>query len=337
MDIRELASIKSGFFEALEKANTEGSLLELKGAYVGKKRGVIADLLARIPSLPSEERKAFGQSVNLLKQEVEEALNRALSGLNAKKSAIPKMDLTLPGKGSHRGHLHPLTTVRREIEEIFISMGYAVASGPEVEDPYHNFEALNTPADHPSRDIQDTFYLEEGDLLLRTQTSPVQIRSMETRKPPLKLIAPGRVFRRDDDVSHSPMFFQVEGLVVDEDITMADLKGTLLTFYRKLFKKELAIRFRPSYFPFTEPSAETDLTCVICGGSGCKVCKRIGWLEVGGCGMVDPKVFEFVGIDPEKYTGFAFGLGIDRMAMLKYGIDNIKYLLENDMRFLEQF
>lgn len=337
MGSEELARIKSGFFEALGKAETEGSLMELKGNYVGKKRGILADLLSRIPTLPPEERKAFGQSVNLLKQELEEALTLAIADLNRKKSAIPQIDMTLPGKGSERGHLHPLTIVRREIENIFISMGYAVAAGPEVEDPYHNFEALNTPADHPSRDIQDTFYLESGNLLLRTQTSPVQIRSMETRKPPLKLIAPGRVFRRDDDVSHSPMFFQVEGLVVDENITMADLKGTLLTFYRKLFRKDLAIRFRASYFPFTEPSAETDLTCVICGGSGCKVCKRTGWLEVGGCGIVDPKVFEFVGIDPERYTGFAFGLGIDRMAMLRYGIDNIKYLLENDMRFLEQF
>jgi len=337
MGVEELAGIKSGFFAELEKVRTEGELLELKGNYVGKKRGVVPDLLAKIPSLPPEERKAFGHSVNLLKQEIEGALNSAMADLDRKKSAIPPIDITAPGTGSERGHLHPLTIVRREIEEIFISMGYAVASGPEVEDPYHNFEALNTPADHPSRDIQDTFYLDAGDLLLRTQTSPVQIRSMERRKPPLKLIAPGRVFRRDDDVSHSPMFFQVEGLVVDEDITMADLKGTLLAFYRKLFHKDLSIRFRASYFPFTEPSAETDLTCVICGGSGCKVCKRTGWLEVGGCGMVDPKVFQFVGIDPEKYTGFAFGLGIDRIAMLKYGIDNIKYLLENDMRFLEQF
>lgn len=337
MGVDELAAIKNRFFNELRNVSSEGELLELKGNYVGKKRGVIVDLLSRIPSLPPEERKAFGQSVNILKQEVEEALGNAVSELNKKKSAIPPIDLSLPGRSPETGHLHPLTTVRREIEEIFISMGYAVAAGPEVEDPYHNFEALNTPADHPSRDIQDTFYLDVRDLLLRTQTSPVQIRSMERRKPPLKLIAPGRVFRRDDDVSHSPMFFQVEGLVVDENITMADLKGTLLTFYRKLFRKDLSIRFRASYFPFTEPSAETDLTCVICGGAGCKVCKRTGWLEVGGCGMVDPKVFEFVGIDPEKYSGFAFGLGIDRITMLKYGIDNIKYLVENDMRFLEQF
>lgn len=337
MGAEELARIKTGFFDELRNAGSEGELLELKGNYVGKKRGIIVDLLSKIPSLPPEERKAFGQSVNALKQEVEEALGNALSELNRKKCAIPPFDLSLPGRSPERGRLHPLTTVRGEIEEIFISMGYAVATGPEVEDPYHNFEALNTPADHPSRDIQDTFYLDAKDLLLRTQTSPVQIRSMERRKPPLKLIAPGRVFRRDDDVSHSPMFFQVEGLVVDENITMADLKGTLLTFYRKLFRRDLSIRFRASYFPFTEPSAETDLTCVICGGSGCKVCKRTGWLEVGGCGMVDPKVFEFVGIDPDKYSGFAFGLGIDRITMLKYGIDNIKYLIENDMRFLEQF
>lgn len=337
MGAEELAKIQTDFFNELHRVQTEGELLELKGNYIGKKRGVIVDLLAKIPSLPADERKSFGQSVNLLKQEVETALNNALADLNRKKSAIPLIDLTLPGKGSERGHLHPLTIVRREIEDIFISMGYAVAAGPEVEDPYHNFEALNTPADHPSRDIQDTFYLDVKDLLLRTQTSPVQIRSMEKRKPPLKLVAPGRVFRRDDDVSHSPMFFQVEGLVIDEKITMADLKGTLLTFYKKLFQKDLSIRFRASYFPFTEPSAETDLSCVICNGSGCKVCKKSGWLEVGGCGMVDPKVFEFVGIDPEKYSGFAFGLGIDRIAMIKYGIDNIKYFLENDLRFLEQF
>jgi phenylalanyl-tRNA synthetase alpha chain len=333
----ELVRIKTDFFNELKRVENESALLELKGNYIGKKRGIIVDLLSKIPSLPPDERKTFGQSINQLKQEIEEAINNYLTGLNIRKSAIAKVDLTLPGKNTERGHLHPLTIVRREIEDIFISMGYAVATGPEVEDPYHNFEALNTPSDHPSRDIQDTFYLDVRDLLLRTQTSPVQIRSMEKRKPPLKLIAPGRVFRRDDDVSHSPMFFQVEGLVVDENITMADLKGTLLTFYRKLFHKDIEIRFRASYFPFTEPSAETDLSCVICNGEGCKVCKKTGWLEVGGCGMVDPKVFEFVGIDPEKYSGFAFGLGIDRMAMIKYGIDNIKYLLENDIRFLEQF
>ncbi len=333
----DLENIKREFQIELSKASSESDLFELKGKFIGKKRGLISELLEKIPSLSQEERKVFGKEVNLLKKFFESEISKSFDNIQKKKSSIPKMDLTLPGRNLFSGKIHPLSQVREEIEDIFISMGYTIASGPEIEDPYHNFEALNTPEDHPSRDIQDTFYLDVENMLLRTQTSPVQIRSMERKKAPIKLIAPGRVFRRDDDVSHSPMFFQVEGLVVDESITMADLKGTLLSFYRKLFRREVSIRFRASYFPFTEPSAETDLSCVICGGSGCSVCKRTGWLEVGGCGMVDPKVFEFVGIDPEKYTGFAFGLGIDRIAMIKFGIDNIKYFLENDIKFLEQF
>lgn len=337
MDNFNLENIKRDFDRELSQAQSEKDLFELKGKYIGKKRGIISELLEKIPSLPQEERKTFGKEINILKNYLEKKISESFENIEKMKSSLPKMDLTLPGRNVFSGKVHPLSQIKEEIEDIFVSMGYTIATGPEIEDSYHNFEALNTPEDHPSRDIQDTFYLDVENLLLRTQTSPVQVRSMEKKKPPIKLIAPGRVFRRDDDVSHSPMFFQVEGLVVDENITMADLKGTLLDFYRKLFRKDVSIRFRASYFPFTEPSAETDLSCVICNGSGCNVCKRTGWLEVGGCGMVDPKVFEFVGIDPEKYSGFAFGLGIDRITMIKYGIDNIKYFLENDIRFLEQF
>lgn len=337
MDNFDLNNIRREFDKELAESKTENSLFELKGKYIGKKRGIIANLLSKIPSLPQEQRKSFGKDLNLLKNYLEEKISQAFAKIEEMKSSLPKMDLTLPGRNIFSGRIHPLSQIKEEIEDIFISMGYTIATGPEIEDPYHNFEALNTPEDHPSRDIQDTFYLDEKNFLLRTQTSPVQIRAMERKKPPIKLVAPGRVFRRDDDISHSPMFFQVEGLVVDENITMADLKGTLIEFYRKLFKKEISLRFRASYFPFTEPSAETDLSCVICNGEGCNVCKKTGWLEVGGCGMVDPKVFEYVGIDSEKYSGFAFGLGIDRITMIKFGIDNIKYFLENDIRFLEQF
>jgi len=329
-------AIRREFAREIGACRTESEVLDVKGRYTGKKRGVLQDLLAAIREIPADQKAAYGQRVNAIKAELEGGVEEALFRVRASRKAPPKLDLTLPSIRPDVGRLHPTTRVRREIERIFLSMGYAVATGPEVEDAYHNFEALNTPADHPSRDIQDTFYITD-DVLLRTHTSPVQIRTMEARKPPIKVIAPGRVFRRDDDASHSPMFYQVEGLVVDRGISMAHLKGTLEHFYRKLFHKDVTVRFRPSYFPFTEPSAETDLTCVLCGGTGCAVCKRTGWLEVGGCGMVDPAVYGFVGIDPEEYTGFAFGLGIDRMAMLKYGIDHIRHFFENDLRFLEQF
>jgi len=336
MDQARFADIRERFTQEITGAATESEVLDIKGRYTGKKRGVLQELMASLKEVAAEDRPAFGQAVNALKSELEQGVDEAMARVRDAKRAPAGLDVTLPGLRPELGHLHPVTRVRREIEQIFISMGYAVATGPEVEDAYHNFEALNTPADHPSRDIQDTFYI-TPDVLLRTQTSPVQIRTMESRKPPIKIIAPGRVFRRDDDVSHSPMFFQVEGLVVDRGVTMAHLKGTLTHFYSSLFHRDVEVRFRPSYFPFTEPSAETDLTCVICGGSGCSVCKRTGWLEIGGCGMVDPAVFGFVGIDPEEYTGFAFGLGIDRIAMLKYGIDHIRHLFDNDARFLEQF
>ena len=336
MDQGRFQDIRERFAQEISGAATESEVLDIKGRYTGKKRGVLQELMTSLKEVAPEDRPAFGQAVNALKNELEQGVDEALARVRDAKRAPAGLDVTLPGLRPELGHLHPVTRVRREIEQIFISMGYAVAAGPEVEDAYHNFEALNTPADHPSRDIQDTFYI-TPDVLLRTQTSPVQIRTMESRRPPIKIIAPGRVFRRDDDVSHSPMFFQVEGLVVDRGVTMAHLKGTLTHFYSTLFHRDVEVRFRPSYFPFTEPSAETDLTCVICGGSGCSVCKRTGWLEIGGCGMVDPAVFGFVGIDPEEYTGFAFGLGIDRIAMLKYGIDHIRHLYDNDARFLELF
>ena len=336
MERKEFDDIWKAFQKELAASASESSLLDLKGRFIGKKRGAITDLSNRMKDLPPEERPFFGKELNALKTKVEAGIEEALRELKKKQNLPQRVDVTLPGFEPRLGRLHPVTLVRRKIENIFISMGYSVASGPEIEDAYHNFEALNTPKDHPSRDIQDTFYISE-EVLLRTQTSPVQIRTMERRRPPVKIICPGRVFRRDDDVSHSPMFFQVEGLVVERRVSMADLKGTLERFYRTLFHRELEIRFRPSYFPFTEPSAETDLTCVICGGKGCGVCKKTGWLELGGCGMVDPEVFKSVGYDPEEFQGFAFGLGIDRIAMLYYGIDNIKHLYENDLRFLNQF
>jgi phenylalanyl-tRNA synthetase alpha chain len=246
------------------------------------------------------------------------------------------LDVSLPGRIPKVGTLHPVTQVRQEIEEIFLEMGYCLATGPEAEDDFHNFVALNFPPDHPARDTQDTFYL-EGDLLLRTHTSPVQIRAMQGATPPVKIIALGKVYRRDSDVSHSPMFHQVEGLAVGEGITFADLKGTVLTFARRIFREETRVRFRPSYFPFVEPGAEFDISCVLCGGSGCPTCKHSGWLEMGGAGMVHPNVLKAVGYDPEALSGFAFGLGVDRIAMLKFGIDDIRLLFENDLRFLGQF
>ncbi len=250
--------------------------------------------------------------------------------------AAGAIDVTLPGRGEASGALHPITRVRLRIEELFRRAGYEVAEGPEVEDEFHNFEALNIPADHPARAMHDTFYLEDGHLL-RTHTSPVQIRAMLGRQPPLALIAPGRVYRRDSDVSHSPMFHQVEGLLVDTDVSFANLKAALHQFMESLFERELSMRLRPSYFPFTEPSAEVDISCVLCEGRGCRVCKQSGWLEVAGCGMVHPEVFRHCGIDAERYTGFAFGFGIERLAMLCYGVNDLRLFYDNDLRFLAQF
>jgi len=290
--------------------------------------------------LSPEERKEIGQLANRIKEEIESLLKEKEKKL--KEEALEqelrknRVDITLPSAWIEVGSSHPVISTLIEISEIFVSMGFSVAEGPEVEREEYNFDMLNIPKDHPARDMQDTFFLNNGELL-RTHTSPVQIRTMLTRKPPIAVIAPGRVYRKDADPTHSPMFHQIEGLLVDRDVTFRDLKGILKIFLESVFGKDVGIRFRPSYFPFTEPSAEVDISCTVCGGSGCRVCKGTGWLEILGCGMVDPNVFKAVGIDPEEYTGFAFGLGVERIAMLKYRINDIRILFENDMRFNHQF
>jgi phenylalanyl-tRNA synthetase alpha chain len=284
-----------------------------------------------------EDRPKLGQKLNSLKQNVQDEIKAKSNQFQAAQKPTEFFDVSLPGIPATIGRKHPLNIVLEEIKEIFLGMGFSIETGPELETDYYNFEALNIPKDHPSRDLQDTFYITE-DLVLRTQTSPVQIRTMEKYKPPVRIIAPGRCFRKDAiDATHYPTFHQVEGLCVDEGITFADLKGVVAAFAKKLFGEDVKIRFRPSFFPFTEPSAEYDVSCIICGGKGCRVCKGNGWLEIAGAGMVNPAVFEYVGYDPEKYTGFAFGMGIERIAMIKYQIDDIRVFYENDMRFLQQF
>jgi len=318
----------------------DGETLErLRIKYLGK-RGILASLLKSIGKLEPALRPSAGKAVNEAKSAVvslfEEAKRRIeLAGRAEAKG--PALDYTLPGYPMPSGHLHPLTQVMDEIIDIFVDMGFEVEFGPEVETEYYNFEALNTPQDHPSRDLQDTFYLSD-EVLLRTQTSPVQVRVMETVEPPIQMISPGICYRRDAaDMTHLPMFTQVEGLMVDENVTFADLKGVLMEFARRMFGEGRRTRFRPHYFPFTEPSAEMDISCGLCQGKGCRACKQVGWLEILGCGMVHPNVFEKVGYDPEKQIGFAFGLGIERIAMLKYQIDDMRLFLENDLRFLKQF
>ena len=290
--------------------------------------------------LPKEERPAFGKILNQFKTDVETIFEERAAVLKEeemqKKYEAEKVDITLPGKMRKAGALHPITLVKNQLIDIFAGMGFKVFEGPEIETDYYNFTALNTPKDHPARDMQDTFYLSEN-LLLRTQTSAGQIRVMEKEKPPIKILSPGRVFRSDDDATHSPMFHQMEGLVVDEGITLCDLQGMLSEFAKKMFTSATKVRLRPSYFPFTEPSVEVDLSCSECGGKGCRLCKGTGWIEVLGAGMVNRHVLENCGVDPDKYTGFAFGMGIERIAMLKYGVNNIRALFENDVRLLEQF
>jgi phenylalanyl-tRNA synthetase alpha chain len=307
--------------------------------YLGRK-GAITGLLRQTGSLPPEERPAFGKLANEVKGAIQKAIDERREGFEKtgweRELQTKTIDVTLPGIRPDLGHLHPITLAFKEIVKIFEGLGFEVATGPEVETDYNNFEALNIPKDHPARDMQDTFFISDS-VVLRTQTSPVQIRTMLAQRPPVRIIAPGKVFRRDDDISHSPMFFQVEGLVVDENITLGDLKGVLEAFVHKLYGPETRMRFRPSFFPFTEPSAEVDIQCVICNGKGCRTCSQTGWIEILGSGMVHPKVFEAVGYDPEKYTGFAFGLGVDRIAMLKYGVEDIRLFYENNMKFLEQF
>jgi phenylalanyl-tRNA synthetase alpha chain len=328
--------------EALEKVGQCADLEALgriQVEYLGRK-GALTALLRQTGSLSPEERPAFGKMSNALKAEIQQAIDTKRESFEKeereKELRSASVDVTLPGIRPALGHLHPITIVFNEVIRVFEGLGFQVATGPEVEEDYYNFEALNIPRNHPARDMQDTFFITDS-VVLRTHTSPVQIRTMERQRPPVRIIAPGKVFRRDDDITHSPMFHQVEGLVVEENITFGDLKGVLEAFVHKFYGPQTALRFRPSFFPFTEPSAEVDIGCVICGGSGCRTCSHTGWLEILGSGMVHPKVFEAVGYDPEKYTGFAFGMGVDRLAMLKYGIDDIRVFFENNIKFLEQF
>lgn len=315
------------------------TLDDVRVHYLGKK-GILTEQLKQLGQLPPEQRKSAGQVINDAKQRVQAALDARKTVLEAEsltqRLAAEAIDVTLPGRGQVPGGLHPVTLTLSRIETLFTQLGFEISHGPEIEDDYHNFEALNIPAHHPARAMHDTFYVDEH-TVLRTHTSPVQIRVMESRRPPLRVIAPGRVYRCDSDLTHTPMFHQVEGLYVDEAVSFADLKGVLDDFLRNFFERDLAVRFRPSYFPFTEPSAEVDIACVICGGDGCRVCKQTGWLEVLGCGMVHPKVFEHVGIDAEEFTGFAFGMGVERLAMLRYGVNDLRLFFENDLRFLRQF
>ncbi len=320
-------------------ATTLMALDEVRVRFLGKK-GELTEQLKQLGGLSAEERPAAGQLINRAKEQVQNLLDARRAQLEqaelSAKLAAETLDVTLPGRGQTSGGLHPVTRTLQRIEQLFRQVGFEVAEGPEIESEFYNFEALNIPAEHPARAMHDTFYFPDGKLL-RTHTSPVQIRVMQERTPPLRVIAPGRVYRCDSDVTHTPMFHQVEGFMVDSDVSFADLKGMLNDFLQQFFERELAVRFRPSYFPFTEPSAEVDIACVICGGDGCRVCKHTGWLEVLGCGMIHPNVFAHVGIDNERYTGFAFGMGVERLTMLRYGVNDLRLFFENDLRFLKQF
>ena len=338
----KLNQIREKALKRLEETKNMDNLEALRVELLGKK-GELTQILKAMGSLSKEERPIIGQYANEVRGQIEAKLEAVKADfakkLKQEKLNAEKIDVTMPGKKKSIGHLHPMTKVIEDIKQIFIGMGYEIVEGPEVETAYYNFEALNIPKDHPARDEQDTFYVNgEGDFLLRTQTSPMQIRTMETHELPIKIIAPGRVYRSDEvDATHSPIFHQLEGMVIDKNITMGDLKGALAVFAKQLFGKDAKVRFRPHHFPFTEPSAEMDVSCFACGGKGCRVCKDSGWIEVLGCGMVHPHVFEMCGIDPDKYTGFAFGVGLERIALLKYEIDDMRLLYENDIRFLTQF
>lgn len=335
----ETDSLKKSFLNELNIASSAAELQNIRVKYLGRK-GLLTSHLKSLATLSSEEKKTFGKLINELKSfiETEIASKENLIGKRdlQDRLASEAIDITLPGKFTRPGREHPINRVLKEITDIFIRMGFGVEEGPEVELDFYNFEALNIPKNHPARDMQDTFYVTE-EVLLRTHTSPVQVRVMEKKKPPLRFIAPGKVYRCDADISHTPMFHQVEGLMVDTDISFSDLKGVLETFIHNIFAPETPIRFRPSFFPFTEPSAEVDIGCIFCKGLGCQVCKKSGWLEILGAGMVNPRVFEIAGYDPELYTGFAFGMGVERITMLKYSIDDIRLFYENDIRFLMQF
>jgi phenylalanyl-tRNA synthetase alpha chain len=335
---RELEKVEQEALEALEGVSDPTGVSALKARYLGRK-GILTALLRKISVLPAEERPETGRFANEIKKRIEDALKQALEAFEVDRrevGAADALDVTLPGRPSAIGRMHPITQITQAICEVFQRLGFEIAEGPDVELDYYNFEALNIPRDHPARDMQDTFYISEN-IVLRTHTSPIQVRVMESRSPPVRIIAPGKAYRVDSDVSHTPMFHQVEGLMVQENISFGDLKGILTTFVHEIFDEETSLRFRPSFFPFTEPSAEVDIQCVICRGKGCRVCSHTGWLEVLGAGMVHPAVFEMVGYDTHRYTGFAFGMGIERIAMLKYGIEDIRKFYENDLRFLEQF
>jgi phenylalanyl-tRNA synthetase alpha chain len=334
----ELLRLKAEALAALAALREAGDLEGFRVRYLGRK-GQLTLLMRMLGQAAAEERPRLGKLANEVRQELETAFEARRQELDEQAGGAggPALeDLTLPGRRTPFGRLHPVTQVMEEVCAIFAGLGFAVAEGPDVEMDYYNFEALNIPAHHPARDMHDTFYINET-LLLRTHTSPIQIRTMEKEQPPLRMIAPGKVYRCDSDITHTPMFHQVEGFLVDRRVSFADLKGVLTIFIARMFGEGVAVRFRPSFFPFTEPSAEIDIACVICGGKGCRVCKETGWLEILGAGMIDPEVFKAVGYDPEEFSGFAFGLGIERIAMLKYGITDIRLFYENDLRFLAQF
>ena len=335
----ELKQLTSEALSAVSDSSDLRALDEIRVRYLGK-TGLFTEQLKQLGKLPKEERPQAGQAINKAKQALQAAIEERKAALENEalqaRLASERIDVTLPGRGQNSGGLHPVTRTMQRIEEIFASAGFSVAEGPEIEDDFHNFEALNIPAHHPARAMHDTFYF-DANMLLRTHTSPVQVRVMQHQEPPLKVIAPGRVYRCDSDITHTPMFHQVEGFMVDEHVTFADLKGVLHAFLKAFFEQDLKVRFRPSYFPFTEPSAEVDMECVMCGGAGCRVCSHTGWLEVLGCGMIHPEVFRHVGIDNEKYSGYAFGMGVERLTMLRYGVNDLRLFFENDMRFLKQF
>lgn len=324
---------------AVEATDEERMLDQLRVDYLGKK-GQLTELLKGLGKLPAEQRPAAGEHINEAKRQIQQALDSRrdiiVTKALEKQLASETIDVSLPGRRQSAGGLHPVSRTIDRIRQLFESVGYSVAEGPEIEDDYHNFEALNIPGHHPARAMHDTFYINPT-TVLRTHTSPVQVRVMEQGKPPFRMICPGRVYRCDSDLTHTPMFHQVEGLLIDEHVTFADLKGTLADFLQNFFEADLAVRFRPSYFPFTEPSAEVDMSCVMCSGKGCRVCKQTGWLEVLGCGMVHPSVLESSGIDSAKYRGFAFGMGVERLAMLRYGVNDLRLFFENDLKFLRQF
>ena len=325
--------------QAIEQAQDLAALDQVRVEYLGK-RGRLTDLLKGLGKLSAEERPAAGAKINEVKEQLQSQINRHRTDLeNADleaRLASEALDVTLPGRGEDSGGLHLITHTMERIESFFSRVGYSVEEGPEIEDDYHNFEALNIPSHHPARAMHDTFYVTEN-TVLRTHTSPVQIRTMKTQEPPIRIICPGRVYRCDSDLTHTPMFHQVEGLVVDRDVSMADLRGTIDQFLKAFFEADLPVRFRPSYFPFTEPSAEVDIQCTNCRGAGCRICKNTGWLEVMGCGMVHPNVFGHCGIDAEKYSGFAFGMGVERLAMLRYGVNDLRLFFDNEIQFLKQF